>query len=245
MPGLYFDTTDPYYYLRVQDWPGKRYAVFGGADHKTGQESDTEGCFTRVETTLKQLIPSAKIERRWSGQVIQTVDGLPYIGAVADHQYIATGYNGNGLTFSTLAGMMLCDAISGVDNPWRHLYDPHRKATSVDALTTLIGENVDYVRYLITDRFQGRDGSGVENVRRGSGKVITLDGQRVAVHRKDNGEVVKVSAVCTHMGCLVRWNDAERTWDCPCHGSRFTPDGLVIGGPAEAPLQKIGEVENA
>jgi Rieske Fe-S protein len=100
---------------------------------------------------------------------------------------------------------------------------------------------VDYPLYFIADRLRQSDGSGVENVPRGGGKVVNVDGQRVAVHRKDNGDVVKVSAVCTHMGCIVRWNGAERTWDCPCHGSRFTPDGLVLGGPAEAPLEKIGE----
>src|SRR5207237_4394210 len=96
-----------------------------------------------------------------------------------------------------------------------------------------------YPRYYIGDRFGGHDGSGVENVPRGGGKVIRLDGRRVAVHRTDTGAVIKVSAVCPHMGCVVRWNGAERTWDCPCHGSRFTPDGLVIGGPAEDPLEKI------
>jgi Rieske Fe-S protein len=134
---------------------------------------------------------------------------------------------------------MMHDEILNRPTPWRHLFDPNRKAHSVSSLERLIKENVDYPLYLIADRLRRHDGSGVENVPRGGGKVLSLDGQRVAVHRKDNGDVVKVSAVCTHMGCIVRWNDSERTWDCPCHGSRFTPEGLVIGGPAEAPLEKI------
>jgi glycine/D-amino acid oxidase-like deaminating enzyme/nitrite reductase/ring-hydroxylating ferredoxin subunit len=240
-PGLYFDTTDPYYFLRVHEDAQGRYAIFGGEDHKTGQETDTEGCFTRRIAAFNRLVPGASIERRWSGQVVETDDMLPFIGQVAEHQYIATGYAGNGLTFGTLAGMMFYDAVMGNANPWRELLDPNRKPSTVEALRRLVSENVDYPLYFIADRLRQSDGSGVENVPRGGGKVVNVDGQRVAVHRKDNGDVVKVSAVCTHMGCIVRWNGAERTWDCPCHGSRFTPDGLVLGGPAEAPLEKIGE----
>ena len=241
MPGLYFDTSDPYYFLRVHDDAQGRYAIFGGEDHKTGQETDTEARFDRLTATFRRLVPSARIERRWSGQVIETDDMLPFIGQVAEHQYVATGYAGNGLTFGTLAGMMMHDAVMNVTNPWKALLDPHRKPSSLDALTRLVTENVDYPLYLIADRLRSHDKSGVENVPRGQGKVVTLGGQRVAVHRKDNGEVIKVSAVCTHMGCLVRWNGAERTWDCPCHGSRFSPEGLVIGGPAEAPLDPVDE----
>ncbi|HEX3866466.1 MAG TPA: FAD-dependent oxidoreductase, partial [Gemmatimonadaceae bacterium] len=229
----------PYWYLRVQDSASGRYAIFGGADHKTGQERDTEARYARVSETLCRLIPSAKIERRWTGQVIETADGLPYIGEVAPHQYIATGFAGNGLTFGTLAAIMIRDALLGTENPWRDLFDPRRKASSIDALATVVAENLDYPRYLIHDVVAGQDRSGVEHIPRGSGKVIALDGRRVAAHRTDDGTVIKVSAVCTHLGCLVRWNDAERTWDCPCHGSRFTPEGLVLGGPAEAPLERI------
>jgi len=134
---------------------------------------------------------------------------------------------------------MMHDRVLGRHTPWDELFDPDRKASSVSSIKRLIEENVDYPFYFVADRLRPRDGSGVENVPRSGAKVLSLDGRRVAVHRKENGDVVKVSAVCTHMGCIVRWNDAERTWDCPCHGSRFTPDGEVIGGPAEAPLEKI------
>jgi glycine/D-amino acid oxidase-like deaminating enzyme/nitrite reductase/ring-hydroxylating ferredoxin subunit len=238
-PGLYFDISDPYFYLRIHETTGGRYAIFGGMDHKTGQASDTEARFAQLESTLHSLIPSARIDHRWTGQVVQTADGLPYVGRTADHQYAATGYAGNGLTFGTLAGLMIRDAIMGARNPWQGLFDIHRKPTTVSALATLLGENVDYPYYYIKDRLLGGDGSGVENVPRGGGKVVTLDGKRVACHRTKDGDVIKVSAVCTHMGCLVRWNEADATWDCPCHGSRFTPEGLVIGGPAESPLERI------
>ena len=239
MPGLYFDTSNPYFFLRVHERADGLYAIFGGEDHKTGQATDTANCYERLSDAFRRVVPSVQIERRWTGQVIETTDGLPYIGEVAPHQYIATGFAGNGLTFGTLAGMMIHDGITQRPNPWRELLDPTRKATSGGSLKRLVEENIDYPLYYVADRLRPHDGSGIENVPRGGGKVISLGGQRVAVHRKENGEVVKVSAVCTHMGCLVRWNDAEQSWDCPCHGSRFTPEGLVIGGPAEAPLEKV------
>ena len=238
-PGLYLDSSDPYNYLRVHEGPDGRYAICGGQDHKTGAEQDTESRYVRVAASLNRLIPNAQIERRWSGQVIETADGLPYIGRVADHQYIATGFAGNGLTFGTLAGMMIHDAILGLPNPLAALLDPRRKATSFDAMRTLVAENADYPLRYVADRLHRDLKTNIDDTARGDGRVMTLAGRRVAVHRTDTGDVVKVSAACTHMGCLVRWNRAERTWDCPCHGSRFTPEGLVIGGPAEVPLERI------
>jgi len=238
-PGLYDDTTNPYVYLRVHEDTDGLYAVFGGEDHKTGQETDTEACYARLEDALRRLLPRADVDRRWSGQVVETDDGLPFIGEVAEHQYTATGYAGNGLTFGTVAAMMIHDAILGSKNVWRDLFDPQRKASSPSALRRFVEENVDYPLHFIADRLRQNRTAGVENVPRGEGRVIMIDGQRVAVHRKDDGSVVKVSAVCTHMGCIVRWNNAEQSWDCPCHGSRFTPEGLVVAGPAEAPLDPV------
>ncbi|MGQ0641573.1 MAG: FAD-dependent oxidoreductase [Gemmatimonadaceae bacterium] len=238
-PGLYSDTSDPYYYLRVHDAGSHCYAVFGGADHKTGQVDDTDACYRMVECALRDIIPQAATERRWSGQVIETNDGLPYIGRTAERQFIATGYAGNGLTFGTLAGIMAHDFVVQRTNPWQELFDPQRKSLKPGSLTTLLRENVDYPLHFILDRLRKDRSSGIENVPRGDGKVIQVDGKPVAVHRTESGEVIKVSAVCTHLGCLVRWNKAEQTWDCPCHGSRFTPHGLVLGGPAEDPLGPI------
>jgi len=235
-PGLYADLSDPYYYLRVHEQRGGRYVIFGGEDHKTGQEPDTESRFARLEQALVRLLPSARVERRWSGQVIETDDGLPFIGEMADHQFVATGYGGNGLTFGTLAGMLIHDSVTAMPNPLHRLFDPHRTSASAGAIGEYLRENVDYPYYLIADRLK-RFGSDVETVRPGEGRVLVLEGKRIACHRTPEGTLVKVSAVCTHLGCLVRWNGAEATWDCPCHGSRFAPDGKVVGGPAEAPLE--------
>jgi Rieske Fe-S protein len=143
------------------------------------------------------------------------------------------------MTFGTIAGLMLHDAIERRPNPWRDLFDPHRKPQSLSALATVVTENIDYPLHYVADRLGINDKAGIENVPRGQGRVLMVGGKRAAVHRTSDGEVRKVSAVCTHMGCIVQWNGAENTWDCPCHGSRFKPDGSVIGGPAETPLEPI------
>jgi glycine/D-amino acid oxidase-like deaminating enzyme/nitrite reductase/ring-hydroxylating ferredoxin subunit len=232
---LFWDTADPYHYLRIEPHHDHDFVIFGGEDHKTGQASDTGACFERLERTLLSMIAGIEVTHRWSGQVIETPDGLPYIGETAEHQFAATGYAGNGMTFGTLAGMMAADFIAGRRNPWADLFDPSRKKVR-GGLWDYIKENKDYPYYLIRDRFAGAEGKSVRAVPRGAGKVLDINGQRVAVYRDERGNAVKRSAVCTHMGCLVDWNEAERTWDCPCHGSRFKPDGAVIAGPAESPL---------
>ena len=235
---LWWDTSDPYYYLRVEPHRDFDVIVFGGEDHKTGQQDDTAGCYRRLEERLTAMVSHVDVTHRWSGQVIETPDGLPYIGQTADHQYAATGYAGNGLTFGTLAGMLMSDAVLGRTNPWRDLFDPSRKAIT-RGVWDYLKENVDYPYYLIRDRFAGADAQSLRAVKRGQGKIIERDGAKVAAYRDPSGAVTLRSAICTHMGCVVGWNTAERTWDCPCHGSRFKPSGEVMSGPAEAPLSKV------
>jgi len=235
---LWWDTADPYRYLRVEPHRDYEVVIYGGEDHKTGQEQDTSRRYRRLEEDLRRIAPDVEMTHRWSGQVIETPDGLPYIGRSADHQYSATGYSGNGLTFGTIAGMMIADAIVGRSNPWRDLFDPDRKALGRDAWDYL-KENADYPYYLIRDRFAGPDAKSLRSVTRGQGKVIERNGAKVAACRDASGAVTLRSAICPHMGCVVGWNTAERTWDCPCHGSRFKPSGDVISGPAEAPLSDV------
>jgi glycine/D-amino acid oxidase-like deaminating enzyme/nitrite reductase/ring-hydroxylating ferredoxin subunit len=232
---LFWDNAAPYHYLRLERHSDHDLVIFGGEDHKTGQASDTRSCFDRLERTLLSMIDGVTVTHRWSGQVIETPDGLPYIGETADHQFTGTGYAGNGMTFGTLTGMMAVDHIAGRQNPWSELFDPGRKKVR-GGLWDYVKENKDYPYYLVRDRFAGADGKSLRAVPRGTGKIIEVKGEKLAVYRDESGAVVQRSAVCTHMGCIVDWNEAERTWDCPCHGSRFKPDGAVIAGPAEAPL---------
>jgi glycine/D-amino acid oxidase-like deaminating enzyme/nitrite reductase/ring-hydroxylating ferredoxin subunit len=232
---LWWDTADPYHYLRVEPQQDCDVVIFGGEDHKTGQQDNPGACYRRLESLLGAFVPDLDVAYRWSGQVIETPDGLPYIGQNAERQYSATGFAGNGMTFGTLAGMMTADAVLSRPNPWSDLFDPNRKAVT-RGLWDYLKENADYPYYLIRDRFAGAEASTLRAVKRGEGKIIDRDGTKVAAYRDAAGMVTLRSATCTHMGCIVGWNRTERTWDCPCHGSRFKTDGQVISGPAESPL---------
>lgn len=235
---LFWDTASPYHYLRIEPQDGADFVIFGGEDHKTGQAENTLVCYERLEQALEQIVPGIDITHHWSGQVIETPDGLPYIGETGPHQFAGTGFSGNGMTFGTLSGMMATDRIVGRTNPWRDLFSPGRKKI-VGGAWDYVKENKDYPYYLVRDRFAGAEARSLRAVKRGEGRILEHNGEQVAASRTDDGTVTMVSALCTHMGCLVDWNEAERTWDCPCHGSRFRPDGAVIGGPAESPLPKV------
>lgn len=235
----YWDTADPYHYMRVdRDDEGVRLIV-GGEDHKTGQEADTRARFASLEAWLQRLVPSASVTHRWSGQVISTPDGLPFIGEVAPKQHIATGFAGNGMTFGTLSAMIVRDAITGAaPNPWRDLFDVNRPAIARGPFDYL-RENADYPYYMVRDRFAGASTRHLRAVRRGDGRLVEVGGTIVAASRDDRGHLTLLSPTCTHLGCRVNWNQAERTWDCPCHGSRFTAKGEVLAGPAERPLEHL------
>jgi glycine/D-amino acid oxidase-like deaminating enzyme/Rieske Fe-S protein len=235
---LYWDTGDPYDYLRIDRRSDHDFVIAGGEDHKTGQFDDTRQCFQRLEPRLKALLPQMAVTHRWSGQVIETNDGLPYIGETAERQYVATGFAGNGLTFGTLSAMMFADHVMGEENPWAKLYDVNR--TKVKGGTwNYLKENKDYPYYLIRDRFAGSGRSSLRAVPRGRGEIVEVNGEMAAVYRGLDGRIQVRSATCTHLGCYVHFNDAERTWDCPCHGSRFRVNGEVLAGPAETPLEEV------
>lgn len=235
---LFWDMASPYHYLRIDAHAGYDFAVFGGADHKTGQTSDTRAHFLTIERALQDVLPGAEVTHRWSGQVVETRDGLPYIGDTAPGQFVITGFSGNGITFGTLGALMARDSIVGRTNPWRDLFDAGRTRL-VRGLGHYLSENKDYPYYLIRDRFAGAEGRSLRAVARGQGRLLDLHGRRVAAYRDDDGRVTVLSPVCTHLGCTVAWNSAETSWDCACHGSRFTATGKVIGGPAETPLEPI------
>jgi glycine/D-amino acid oxidase-like deaminating enzyme/nitrite reductase/ring-hydroxylating ferredoxin subunit len=232
---LFWDTRDPYDYLRVDRHPSFDYVVYGGEDHKTGQKNRTQKAFVRLWQRLKKIIPEARVDHRWSGQIISTPDGLPYIGENADRQFIATGYCGNGITFGTIAAMMARDWATGRRNPWTDLFAVDRKKIK-GAVWNYIRENKDFPYYFIKDRIGRPEAESIRELKPGDGMIIGSRGKKRAVFRDRDGKINELSPVCTHMGCLVRWNPAESTWDCPCHGSRFKPNGEVIAGPAEEPL---------
>jgi Rieske Fe-S protein len=233
---LWRDTSDPYLYLRVDRGDAHDRLILGGEDHKTAQKTDTAACFQRLERILRAMVPDSPIvERRWSGQVIESVDGLPYIGEVGGGQFVATGFAGNGMTYGTLAGMMARDAATGAKNPWRELFAVERKTLS--ATWDYLRENSDYPFYMVKGHLAGAGDAA--KLSPGEGKIVRVDGHKAAAFCDDDGAMHLHSAICPHLGCVVAWNEAERTWDCPCHGSGFAATGEVMNGPAEKRLENL------
>lgn len=234
-PALLWDTSDPYYFLRIDRHTDHDYIIFGGADHKTGQITDPRTCFDHLESMLGRLLPAATVSHRWSGQVIESADGLPLIGYTHERQFIATGFSGNGITFGTLAAMMARDSAMKQQNPWKALFDVRRH--KLRGTWNYLRENVDYPYYLIKDRIAAGERCSPDDIKAGEGKIIHWNGSRIAAYRDRDGHLTLLSPYCTHLGCIVNWNNVESTWDCPCHGSRFEATGDVLAGPAESAMR--------
>jgi len=240
---LYWDTEDPFHYVRLQrihaNGKTRDLLILGGEDHKTGQAEGIEGRFARLATWGRQHFAEIKeIAFRWSGQVMESMDDVAFIGRNPKDDpnvYIVTGDSGAGLTHGTIAGILLRDLIFGRDNPWAALYDPARKIRRAGATFPRQNPNSggEYAHWLTP----GEVGT-VEEIKPGMGAVIHRGSSKIAVSRDDAGRLHRCSAVCTHLACIVSWNSTERTWDCPCHGSRFTPDGKLLNGPALGPLDR-------
>jgi glycine/D-amino acid oxidase-like deaminating enzyme/nitrite reductase/ring-hydroxylating ferredoxin subunit len=241
--GSYFDLHDPYNYLRVEKQGGFDYAILGGEDHKTGQTVDTKESYNRLERKFFKLFPETSIDHRWSGQVIETHDGLPYIGETAERQFVATGFAGNGMTFGVISALMAVDSILGRENPYNKIFKPDRFKV-IGGAVDYIKENVSYPYYALKDRITPPAAKDLDSITPGEGKIINFNGKRAACYCDESGHITCLSAVCTHMGGIVHWNNAEKTWDCPCHGSRFHKTGEVMSGPAETPLETLAGADN-
>jgi glycine/D-amino acid oxidase-like deaminating enzyme/nitrite reductase/ring-hydroxylating ferredoxin subunit len=240
---LYWDTEDPFHYVRLQricaNGKTRHLLILGGEDHKTGQAEGIEGRFARLATWGRKHFPGIKeIAFRWSGQVMESIDDLAFIGRNPKDDpnvYIVTGDSGAGLTHGTIAGILLRDLIVGRDNPWAALYNPARKMPRAAGSFTRQNPKAEgeYAHWLTP----GEVGT-IEEIKPGMGAVVHRGSSKIAVSRDDTGRLHQCSAVCTHLGCIVSWNSTEHTWDCPCHGSRFTPDRKLLNGPALGPLDK-------
>jgi glycine/D-amino acid oxidase-like deaminating enzyme/nitrite reductase/ring-hydroxylating ferredoxin subunit len=235
--GLYWDTADPYHYIRLQKHsidPEKEWLLIGGEDHRTGQ-GDVESKYLALEQWAKKRFPISEIQYHWSGEIFEPVDGLAYIGhnPLDKNIYIVTGTSGNGLTYGAIAGMLIPDLILKKENPWKQLYEPSRKTlkTTPTFLSELIN-TVDQYR----DWFTSGDKESIQNLAKGEGIIIRKGIKKLAVYKDLKTQVHINSAFCPHLGGCVRWNPNEKSWDCPCHGSRFNGEGQVITGPANGPL---------
>jgi glycine/D-amino acid oxidase-like deaminating enzyme/nitrite reductase/ring-hydroxylating ferredoxin subunit len=238
---LYWDMEEPFHYVRVvriNEKTGVRdVLIIGGEDHKTGQAEEIENRFAALRAWGRTHFPGlGEPEFQWSGQIMNSIDSLGFIGRNPgddENVFIATGDSGMGLTHGTIAGMLLTDLIMGRENPWTTLYDPSRK--SLRAGFTFAEENLNVAAQYATWVTPG-EVSAPDEIKPGTGAVLRKGLSKIAVYRNDAGTLHERSAVCTHLGCIVGWNSTERSWDCPCHGSRFDPSGKVLNGPAIAPL---------
>jgi glycine/D-amino acid oxidase-like deaminating enzyme/nitrite reductase/ring-hydroxylating ferredoxin subunit len=239
-PALFWDTADPYHYVRTQDEKDKQILLIGGEDHRTGQENDGEVRFQRLLCwAQKHFAVKGDVVFSWSGQFMETHDGLAFIGQYSEDEpnvYLITGDSGMGMTHGTIGGMLVSDLILVRENPWTGVFDPSRLASQSlkEAVPEIIDSTVPYKDWLT-----GGDVDAASEIKKGEGAIIRDGFSKIAVYRDEDGNLHKRSAVCTHMGCIVRFNSLEKTWDCPCHGSRFSIDGCVINSPAISALMQV------
>lgn len=235
---LYYDTVDPYHYVRVYSEAERDVLIIGGEDHKTGQQTRPKRCYEKLEAWARERFSMIKkIDFAWSGQVMEPIDGLAFLGKnpLEKNIYVITGDSGNGLTHTTIGALLIRDSILERPSPYAALYDPSRK--TISSLDEFAKENlnvgVQYGKWLFPE-----DKFNPSQIEKASGAVIQKGVEKLAVYKDEKGEIHEFSAVCPHLGCVVAWNDAEKTWDCPCHGSSFDCQGRVINGPAVSNLKK-------
>jgi glycine/D-amino acid oxidase-like deaminating enzyme/nitrite reductase/ring-hydroxylating ferredoxin subunit len=243
--GMYISTESPTHSVRSCPYDGRRLLLLGGEGHKTGQEPRTDERYARLADWARARFGVESFEYRWATQDNYSVDRVPYVGAVrrrSRHVRVATGFGAWGMSNGTAAGLILRDLVLGRPNPWAELFDAKRVKPIASAKDFAL-ENANVARRWLADRAAAaRAPDDLVDLEPGEGRVVRRGGELVAARRSDDGELRAVSAVCTHLGCIVGWNPAEQTWDCPCHGSRFSAEGTVIQGPAVADLKARDDV---
>jgi Rieske Fe-S protein len=241
--GMYISVEQPTRSIRsTPGHDGSRFVVIGGEGHKPGREQDTRRRYEALEGFLHERFDAERVEYRWSTHDYMPLDRLPYIGRIRrtdDRVLVATGFAKWGLTKGVVAAAILRDAILGRDNPWATVYNAKR-VTVKSSASTFVTENAKVGSWFFGDRLRSRKRRDVVNALEvDDGAVARVGGHYVAIHRDDEGRLQAVSARCTHLGCLVGWNSADGTWECPCHGSQFAADGGLLQGPATEPLPAI------
>ena len=236
--GMYI-STEPSYSVRTAPQGAETLLIVGGGGHNVGQEYDTEERYSELERWAAERFGMTEVRYRWSSQDGATVDELPYIGTLrrgSEHVYVATGFGKWGMTNGTVAAMLISDLILKRTNPWSEVFDPHRLTVAASA-QKFATENLKVATHFLKDRVKHPQEQAFEQLGNGEASVERVGLHQLAGYRDDEGELHAVSAVCTHLGCIVAWNPAEKSWDCPCHGSRFDHQGKVLQGPAVKDLE--------
>ncbi|HAR37560.1 MAG TPA: hypothetical protein DCS09_02680 [Porphyromonadaceae bacterium] len=238
---LGYDLSKPYHYYGSHTLDGEQFIIAGGEDHKTGDVDHTSESFERLGNYLRQHFDIEEVSYKWSSQFYESADGLPYIGQLPgspDHVYCATGYNGDGMILGTLAAKVLSDIISTGSSIYENLFLPAR-VKPVAELGNIIKETGNVIKHFVVDKFAAEKIVGLAQLANGQGKVVSYEGNKLAVYKDEQGRSHMLKSDCTHLYCTVKWNEEEKSWDCPCHGSRFGKDGRVLNGPAVSPLENL------
>lgn len=235
---LYWDDADPYNYTRWADSEKPGLLLIGGFDHKTGHGDPAESV-RRLEEYVRERFRVQAIQQHWSAEFFEPADGVPFIGRVPTYgnTYLATGFSGTGMTYGTAAGVILSDLAQGIESPWADVFSPSRLKPLAEA-AGLISENVDTAVRFVADRFAGEKIESLDEIAAGEGRLIQYQGEQLAAYRDDGGQLHLLSPACTHAGCHVKWNGVEKTWDCPCHGGRYSAKGERIYGPPPKDLEQ-------
>jgi glycine/D-amino acid oxidase-like deaminating enzyme/nitrite reductase/ring-hydroxylating ferredoxin subunit len=238
---LFWDDAEPYHYTRLADSRDPHLLLVGGADHKTGQDDDERDNFHQLEQYVGERYRVQALEYRWSAEFFEPVDGLPYVGRVpgSDDLFLATGFSGTGMTLGPVAGSLVADLILDRPNPLAKVLHPGRLDVMASA-GSFVSENLNAAYKFVADRFAGPRVDSLDELAPGTGQLVTYQGKQLAVYRDTSGKVHALEPQCTHAGCIVHWNQAESTWDCPCHGGRYTAQGRCFYGP---PPKDLGEAK--
>lgn len=236
-----YDMWDPYHYYRTHEIDGQKFLIAGGNDHKTGEEPNTDHCFTNLEAYLRNHFYIKEIAFKWSSQFFEPVDGLPYIGHLPGNPsnvYVATGYGGNGITFSHVAAILLTDMIMGNENDYKKIFQPSR-VKPVAGFSNFLKDAADAVGHLISAPFEGEKIKEITEIASEEARVITYEHKKLAIYKDEQGKIYSLNPACTHIKCMVAFNNTEKVWECPCHGSRFSIQGEMFTGPARKDLEQI------
>jgi glycine/D-amino acid oxidase-like deaminating enzyme/nitrite reductase/ring-hydroxylating ferredoxin subunit len=235
-PGIFWGSGIERQSVRNLEVGEDTFLIYVGEEHKTGHH-DARTSLDRLEVAAGEYFDMRDFAFRWSAQNYKAADGLPYIGRDASDCFIATGFETDGLTYGTVAARIITDQIVGRDNVFAQLVKASR-FEPVKGAKGMVEENIAVMKSFIKDYITDRDTIPLSQLMPGKAAMVKFENETLAAYRDPEGKLFAVSPVCTHMKCRVHWNNVEKSWDCPCHGSRFAPDGAVIEGPAIEPLRE-------
>jgi glycine/D-amino acid oxidase-like deaminating enzyme/nitrite reductase/ring-hydroxylating ferredoxin subunit len=238
---LIYDLQDPYHYYRTQEVNGQKYLIVGGEDHKTGHESNTEHCFLRLESHVRNYFDVESVAFRWSSQYFESADGLPYVGHLPFNPkniFVATGFGGNGMIYGTASALVLTDIIGNGSTKYQDLFNPGR-IKPVAGFSNFIKEAADVTSVFIGKKFDAEKIESAAGIAKGEARVVQYEGASIALYKDEKGKLHAVNPTCPHIKCNVGWNNSEKSWDCPCHGSRFSYTGELLSAPARKNLERV------